>query len=149
MTISTTYPTGVTLSSVSYDPTTITSTGRLEQGLKTKYAGEWQVLNQGTIQAPSGNGIYLLDGGTVTNDSGAYIGGTDSGIIAFDSPVTVVNAGRIHAIAGDGIFLHQGGAVTNQAALFEGFDRPVEMHLHLGGSPCYPTFAAAAGHAAA
>jgi fibronectin-binding autotransporter adhesin len=114
-TIATTYTSGVTLSSVSDDPTTITSTGLLQQGLNVTYTGNWQVLNQGTIQAPSTYGIYLSGGGSVTNQAGGYIGGASGGIAALGSALTVMNYGGIYSSNSDAIHLFEGGSVTNQA----------------------------------
>jgi hypothetical protein len=114
-TISTTYSTGVTLSSASYDPTTITSTGLLPQGLSVTYDGAWRVLNQGTIQGSSAYGIYLRDGGTVTNQAGGYIGGGRGGIAAPDGVLTVVNDGGIYSTNSFAIHPLGGGSVTNQA----------------------------------
>jgi hypothetical protein len=114
-TITTTYSTGVTLSSASYDPTTITSTGLLRHGLSVTYDGAWQVLNQGTIQGSSAYGIYLRDGGAVTNQAGGYIGGGRDGIAAPDGALTVVNDGGIYSTDSFAIHLFGGGSVTNQA----------------------------------
>jgi hypothetical protein len=113
-TITTTYTSGVTFTSVSYDPTTITSTGLLQQGLQVLYDGAWQVLNQGTIQGAATYGIYLFASGTVTNQGGGYIGGDKGGIAARNAALTVVNYGGIYASNSDAILLFEGGSVTNQ-----------------------------------
>ncbi|HEY4173022.1 MAG TPA: Hint domain-containing protein, partial [Rhodopila sp.] len=113
-TISTTYTSGVTLSSTADDPTDITAAGLLEQGLTISHNGAWQITNRGTVQAPSSYGIYLLDGGTVTNRSFAYIGGASGGIAGHGGALTVVNTGRINSSRADAITLAAGGNVTNQ-----------------------------------
>jgi hypothetical protein len=113
-TITTTYSARVTLTSPSYDPTTITSTGLLQDGLTVLYHGAWQVLNQGTVQGSS-HGVYLYDGGTVTNQDGGYIGGAAGGIYALHGALTVANHGSIYSSDNDAILLADGGSVTNQA----------------------------------
>ncbi|WP_158929384.1 Hint domain-containing protein [Acidisphaera sp. S103] len=123
-TLTATYGSGVTLSSASDSPTTITSTGYLEQGLRVTYDGPWQVANYGTIQGgTAGYGVYLLDGGTVTNQAGGYIGGNSAGISAKDGALTVVNAGDVTGRTGGGIYLLAGGSVTNLAGgVITGYD---------------------------
>jgi preprotein translocase subunit YajC len=119
-TITTTYTTGVTLSSAGDNPTTITSTGYLEQGLQVTYAGPWQVANYGTVE---GSGITLLGGGTVTNQAGGVIGGEVTGISAQDGALTVVNAGSIAGPSSEGIYLQAGGSVLNQTGgVIAGYD---------------------------
>jgi fibronectin-binding autotransporter adhesin len=114
-TISGLYTSGVTLSSAAYDPTTVTSTAYLQQGLKVTYAGPWQVVNQGgRIAGDTNYGIYLFDGGTVTNQAGGYISGGPGGIVGENGALTVVNSGAIYGGV-VGITLFDGGDVTNQA----------------------------------
>ena len=73
------------------------------------------MINQGTIDGGSGSGVDLLAGGTVSNSTGAWIGGV-YGVAIQGIAGTVVNAGTIDASAGSaGIFLTHGGSVTNQA----------------------------------
>jgi Hint domain len=111
-TIAGSYSAGITLTSVSDDPTTVTSTGLLQDGLKVLYSGAWQVLNQGTIQGPSAYGVYLLGGGTVTNETSGTI--TGHGGISGGGGLTVSNAGSIGG-GSYGVLLKGGGYVTNQS----------------------------------
>jgi outer membrane autotransporter protein len=78
-----------------------------------------QVLNRtgGAITSTGDNGIYFSLGGTVTNQAGATISGTNG--IYSDWPssqtATVTNSGTITGTSGNGIDLENGGTVTNQA----------------------------------
>lgn len=76
------------------------------------------VVNSGLISggaSVSGAGVRLLQGGTITNQSGGLITGY-AGISGF-SPITIVNAGRIsgNSVAGRGVEMLAGGAITNQS----------------------------------
>src|ERR1700733_7098199 len=110
--ISTTITTPVTLDTAADNPTTITSTGLLTDGLYVSFTG-LAVVNAGSISAGSNRyGIEFLTAGSVTNQSGGAISGYD-GILGSDAG-TVVNAGSI-AGADDGVLLVAAGSVTNQS----------------------------------
>ncbi len=114
-TISGTYASGITLTSIADNPTTITALGRVNAGLYISNPAAWQVVNQGSIHSGSGGkGITLSSGGTVTNQTAGGIYGIAMGIYgAAGGALTVVNAGKISASAG--IYLRSGGVVTNQS----------------------------------
>lgn len=112
-TITGTFDTLVTLGSALYDPTTITSSGRLNAGLQVSQAG-LIVTNAGGIGSGTANvGVDIIAGGGVTNQSGGSIRGTYFGILGENAGVTVVNAGVIQAFA-IGVNLAS-GAITNQS----------------------------------
>ena len=114
--ITATSSTLVTLGSVSDNPTTITATGLLNDGLRVTYQG-LTVVNAGTITAEgASDGITFTAGGSVTNQSGGAITGFD-GIYAKSVAATVVNTGSITGLGryGAGIALLSGGSVTNQS----------------------------------
>jgi collagen type I/II/III/V/XI/XXIV/XXVII alpha len=120
-TLSGTYANRVTLVSASYDPTTITSAGRLNDGLAVYYPAGWQVLNQGTIQGSS-FGIYLSNGGGVTNQNGGSIGGVYGISGGAGGALTVANAGSIAGTA-DAVKFAAGFAnrlVIDPGAVFNG-----------------------------
>jgi hypothetical protein len=124
-TITGTYTTLVTLNAAIDNPTTITTAGRLNDGLQVIYQG-LTVVNAGSISgnATNGIGIFLLAGGSVINQSGGAISGVD-GIYVWTDAVTVVNAGRIAGNdSNEGIFLLAGDSVTNQSsgAISGGYD---------------------------
>jgi hypothetical protein len=76
-TIAGTYTTLVTLGTAVDNPTTITSTGLLTDGLSVSYTG-LAVVNAGTVHAGSQEaGINFLTAGSVTNQSGSAITGYD------------------------------------------------------------------------
>ena len=88
------------------------------------YGAAGTVINYGSIAGQSvasptysGFGVYLQDGGAVTNMSGGTISGYQSGINVYGNAGTVINAGRISGqnYAGEGIQFQDGGTVTNQA----------------------------------
>ncbi len=114
-TISGTYSTLVTLGSGTDNPTTITSSGLVNDGLQISFAG-LVLLNAGSIaQGTALNGVVLFAPGSVTNQSGGSIAGgrgISAGIFGVNGAVTVVNAGYIANYVG--INLLDGGSVTNQ-----------------------------------
>lgn len=63
-------------------------------GLSVLYPAGWDILNQGTVQG-STFGVYLSNGGTVTNQSGGAIGGAYGIYGGPNGALTVVNAGSI------------------------------------------------------
>jgi O-antigen biosynthesis protein len=71
------------------------------------------IHNQGTIGG-SQYGIYLEDGGSITNDSGATITGGNVGINTkeFGASTTVANSGNIYG-NNFGVYLGDGGSITN------------------------------------
>ena len=107
-TISGTYSTLVRLDSAIDDPTTITSSGLVNDGLRISFAG-LTLLNAGKIaQGTALNGVYLLAPGSVTNQSGGSIAGgrgISAGIFGEGGAVTVVNAGYIANFFGINLLL--------------------------------------------
>ena len=73
------------------------------------------VVNAGTVVATTGNGVRVLNGGTVTNLATGSITGHGGGVV-FTGTGTVVNAGSITGTTQYGVFLVNGGHVSNQAA---------------------------------
>lgn len=129
-TISGTYSTLVTLGSAIDDPTTITSSGLVNDGLQISFAG-LSLLNSGNIaQGTALNGVVLFAGGSVTNQSGGSIAGgrgISAGIFGVSVAVTVVNGGYIANCVG--INLLDGGSVTNQSG---GYILGHDVGAHLG-----------------
>src|SRR6202007_484571 len=67
--------------------------------------------------ARGGSGVYLLAGGSITNQSGGTISGYN-GVISRYGTAAVVKAGDIvgHSpTAGIGVWIRDGGSVTNQS----------------------------------
>jgi fibronectin-binding autotransporter adhesin len=93
------------------------------------YSGLGKVTNFGTIVGTGrgGDGVYLADGGALTNgdagDSGAYIGGAYGAVVIGAAAGTVTNFGTIaavpigHAAKPPGVRLDAGGVVTNGTTL--------------------------------
>jgi fibronectin-binding autotransporter adhesin len=74
--------------------------------------GSAAVVNAGQIGGAE-NGVFLRDGGLVSNTSGGTISGTQIGIAVTGVSGTVANAGGISSRTG--IFLVAGGLVVNEA----------------------------------
>ena len=129
-TISGTYSTLVTLGSAIDDPTSITSSGLVNDGLQISFAG-LSLLNSGKIaQGTALNGVALYAPGSVTNQSGGSIAGgrgISAGIFGVSGAVTVVNAGYIANCVG--INLLDGGSITNQSG---GYILGHDVGAHLG-----------------
>src|SRR5690242_3258919 len=112
---------GVTLNAAyNYNPLYVTATINTAtgDGVYGDNTQTWTVGNTGTIEAAAGNGVKLLDGGTVTNGaSGAasgLISGYNDGIYIHGTLGTVTNFGTVIAGANFiGVFLDSGGIVTN------------------------------------
>ncbi len=77
--------------------------------------GVGTVANSGSIQGSAANGIYLGDGGRVTNEAGGVVAGPENGVFSRGNPVTVANSGSIESPGSNGIYITLGGSVTNQA----------------------------------
>lgn len=72
------------------------------------------VTNAGSIIGNGGVGVYLTDGGAVTNDAGGLIHGTSYGVQDTGGTATISNGGTIIG-DGSGIALSQSGTVNNNA----------------------------------
>jgi hypothetical protein len=76
--------------------------------------GAATISNAGTITGALGTGVWLRDGGSVTNtEAGARIDGAERGVDARPFAATILNAGTITGTESDGVYLQAGGAVTN------------------------------------
>jgi hypothetical protein len=79
-------------------------------------ASAWTIRNGGTIAGHGpGDGIDLLDGGSVTDGATALITGA-IGIYMTGATGTVVNGGSIGGASIGVVYLHAGGTVTNAAS---------------------------------
>ncbi len=98
------------------------------------YAGVWTLVNGGAIPAANKNtGVYLANGGTITNANGATISGQIA-VAILGAAGSVDNAGTIagSTLAGYGITLQAGGAITNEAS---GTIRGFQDGIYIQGSP--------------
>jgi Hint domain len=121
-TISGDFSNGYDLMDIAQNPVTVI--GTISFGTNTNFAalqGEavaaWIVTNEGTIDGGTANGIDLLAGGSVTNDTSASIGGF-FGVAIQDIAGSVLNSGTIFGGAGSGaggVLLTQGGSAANEA----------------------------------
>jgi len=127
--ISGTYGVGITLSSPTYNPATVTGLIDIGGGiaLKGPAGTEWAIDNTGTIESTgsAGYGIALAAGGSVDNASAALIYGSVEGVRIYGSAGSITNAGSIEGKTGpgnngtsDGLMLNAGGTVSNTAAGF-------------------------------
>jgi len=94
------------------NPLTIASTGSVQEVYGTS---TWAIENQGSIANPNagGLGVYLVNGGSITNALHAQISGVYA--VKFGAGAgTVDNAGLITGTS-QGIILGDGGAVTNES----------------------------------
>lgn len=123
------YGVGITLSSPTCNPATVTGLIDIGGGVAlTGAAGtEWAIANSGTIQSTgsAGYGIVLAAGGSVDNTSAALIYGAVAGVRIYGSTGSITNAGSIEGKTGpgnngasDGVMLSVGGTVSNTAAGF-------------------------------
>ena len=120
-TISSSYASGITLSSPGDNPVTVTGTINASSGsaLYGTSPTAWTVTNSGQIDASgtSGYGIRLRAGGSVTNLSGGTITSAGYEGVYIDGGGTIINSGSIsasHHNANGVIIQGGGGAVTNQ-----------------------------------
>jgi hypothetical protein len=92
----------------------ITNAGSvLGEGISLQSAGT--VVNAGSV-AGAVNGIYLLAGGGVTNQSSASISGYTGVFNGLEDALTLLNAGNITgnttSVNGAGVDLDDGGVIT-------------------------------------
>ncbi len=121
-TISNSTTVGITLNSAIYvNPVVVDSGVTISNSGNAVYAasGYWAIQNGGSIEgsANSGtNGVYLKDGGSITNAASASIMGGNG--VYIRSGGTVVNSGSIAGtwVLGGGVILSGGGSVTNTAS---------------------------------
>ena len=73
------------------------------------------VTNAGSISAVGGNGVLLLEGGSVSNGASGSITGQPAGIFIKNQTGTVTNAGQISGTGaqGTGVYLQNNGILTN------------------------------------
>ncbi len=96
---------------------TVTNQGGIVGGNRgvAIYYANGTVTNQGSIEGSSVFGVYLSDGGTVTNEQGGSIGGGDAGVyMTGGGNITNQQGGSI--VGGDGGIIVVGavGSVINQ-----------------------------------
>ncbi len=140
-------------------PVLITGTGTVtgsSYGIAGDASAAWSIVNDGTINGSNvaaGRGIYLNQGGSVTNGSASYaaasITGGVQGVRIVGAAGTVTNAGTITGNNGPGIALQAGGEVTNGAsgmvlARVQGSYNGVAIYGSAGTVVNYATIAAAA-----
>src|SRR5215472_14762677 len=127
-TINGTVTTGVTLSTLSQNPLSITATGYVtntigSDGVFGQAGYAWTVGNSGTIKTTGTGsaGILLESGGSVTNGRSGLIESAGIGVEIFCSAGSVTNFGTIEGTGSSAIavFLEEGGTVTNRG-LIEG-----------------------------
>ena len=118
---------GVQLTAVSQNPVTVTSTGTIDTATGNAIYGSnadaWTISSTGTIRstAPGQNGVFLKQGGTVTNGAsgatGALISGAFSGVTIGRASGAVINYGTIMNTGSSGlaIDLAHGGSIVNGA----------------------------------
>ena len=75
------------------------------------------VTNSGQIGGANAAGVYLENGGSVTNRAGGNIGGHSNGVFVSNAVGTVTNVGTISGTGpqSNGVYLKSGGSVTNLA----------------------------------
>ena len=104
-----------------------TATGTISGGNFTAIYGAGAavtVVNAGSITNSNSTGIYLNDGGIVSNRTSAFISGKLRGIAFYAEAGIITNAGTITGPFGTGVYLRRGGTVFNDgtAALISGGD---------------------------
>ena len=117
-TISTTITATYTLGST---PTTITPTGAVTATTGAALFGPattaWYVANAGSLHANAGDGIALLLGGSVNNQTGAHIYGAYGGVSITGTAGALTNSGSITGgqatYATPGVVFADGGIITN------------------------------------
>jgi hypothetical protein len=113
------YATGITITNTG----AITTSGNYSYGAPNGIYGASNVPgisinNSGTINSANNYGVYLKDGGAVTNSGTAsYIYGGDGGVRIFGGSGTVMNQGTIFGRADYGIYLASGGTVINAGTI--------------------------------
>lgn len=129
-TITGTYFSGVTLTSVGDNPVTIAGTAKILDtttdgyGLRGDGSTVWTITNLGTIiskelstSSAHGAGVQLDNGGTLINGAKGFIAGGDSGgVFVYPDPTALVaNLGTIVGLgdAATGVALYGGGVVRN------------------------------------
>jgi hypothetical protein len=100
-------------------------------------AGSATVTNSGTVQGginnPGGVGVFLIDGGLLTNTATGLIGGGDMGVEMAGAAATVVNAGTIRTtrIEGVGVTLGAASETLFNSGTIGGYQKSV--YLQRGG----------------
>jgi len=126
--LTTTSSTGITLSASGPDtsPFTITTTGSISTGQKYGvYSTVFDafLLNEGSISSAT-SGVYMTDGGTVTNSGVAsVINSPSDGVFIEGYYGTVTNFGTIGSSTLTGVGLDDGGTISNlgsNSAIFGG-----------------------------
>jgi hypothetical protein len=152
-TISSTYTSGVTLTSTSNNPVSITPTARLSKSAGrygALYArggpsNSWTIDNSGQISGGNGagtnnaGGIYLgsfvstITNGVVTNEAGGTIAGALYAIFA-DGPAAVTNksGGTISADTNTALYMRDVSTITNYGVITDRYS--VGVYLRDGGT---------------
>jgi uncharacterized protein with beta-barrel porin domain len=109
---------------------TITGAG---QGVHV-YQGAGTVTNSGRITGATDAGVYLYQGGVVTNQAHGTVTG-QTGIAGYGLPTTVTNAAVITGVTFQGVSLRAGGYVVNQTGgTITGATAGVEIGYDAGAS---------------
>ncbi|HLZ65056.1 MAG TPA: hypothetical protein VKQ29_02440, partial [Aliidongia sp.] len=99
------------------DTGVVTNQGTIAATFEGIYLGTGTVINSGTIidTGSTGHGVYLFNGGTVSNSAGALISGGGDGIAFLQGPGTVSNDGTITGTGPNafGVILVAGGSINN------------------------------------
>ena len=111
---------GIVLSStIDTDPVVIAPTVSISVGGQAVFGSNvpWTLQNEGTVFGTK-FGIFLGDGGVITNAASAVVSGGYDGVEVLGGIGLVTNYGAISGTggAGIGIFLDAGGSVTNAAS---------------------------------
>ncbi|MGC4014123.1 MAG: hypothetical protein QM755_06325 [Luteolibacter sp.] len=97
------------------------ATNGIQYGTTSSSGG--QVTNTGRVSGLGASGVFLQNGGQVTNNVGGLIEsqaaatgtGDRNGITVLNSTGTVLNSGTIQSAYSSGVLLNAGGSVTNNA----------------------------------
>jgi len=128
------YATGITLTSQSQNPVTVTGTITPSSGIALSGPGggtnSWTIVNSGTIGGSAGTGIALGNNvtyvakGIVTNMSGGRIAGSNIGVnIGGPGTLTNLAGGTIAGSQSDGVYFGSlaPGTVVNSGVITGGF----------------------------
>ena len=117
-TINGSFTSGFTLTNANDNPVSVTSTtviNSLGDDIDGSAGIAWTIATDGTLTS-LGRGIYLADGGSVTNgasNTAASISGKWNGVQISGTTGSVTNLGSISSARGNAVALYAGGGLTN------------------------------------